>query len=125
MRTTFRKRSSGPLAGVGVALLALAAFTSVRCSRPARGAGEPRVIILGLDGMDYGFASRLAAEGRMPGLARLAKMGGLAPLGSAVPPQSPVAWSDFITGMDAGGHGIFDFIHRDPKTLQPYFSASR
>ncbi len=24
-----------------------------------------------------------------------------------------------------GGHGIFDFIHRDPKTLQPYFSASR
>ena len=27
--------------------------------------------------------------------------------------------------MNAGGHGIFDFIHRDPKTLQPYFSASR
>ena len=22
-------------------------------------------------------------------------------------------------------HGIFDFIHRDPKTLEPYFSASR
>ena len=27
--------------------------------------------------------------------------------------------------MNAGGHGIFDFIHRDPATMQPYFSASR
>jgi predicted AlkP superfamily phosphohydrolase/phosphomutase len=27
--------------------------------------------------------------------------------------------------MNAGGHGIFDFIHRDPKTLGLYFSASR
>ena len=27
--------------------------------------------------------------------------------------------------MNAGGHGIFDFIHRDPKTMEPYFSASR
>jgi len=125
MRTTLRKRSSRPLASLGLALLALTAFTSLRCSRPARGAGEPRVIILGLDGMDYGFASRLAAEGKMPGLARLAKMGGIAPLGSAVPPQSPVAWSDFITGMDAGGHGIFDFIHRDPATMTPYLSTSR
>ena len=30
-----------------------------------------------------------------------------------------------ITGMNAGGHGVFDFIHRDPKTLQLYFSTSR
>ncbi len=36
-----------------------------------------------------------------------------------------MAWSNLITGMNAGGHGIFDFIHRDPHTLQPYFSASR
>jgi predicted AlkP superfamily phosphohydrolase/phosphomutase len=27
--------------------------------------------------------------------------------------------------MNAGGHGIFDFIHRDPKTFQLYFSTSR
>jgi predicted AlkP superfamily phosphohydrolase/phosphomutase len=27
--------------------------------------------------------------------------------------------------MDAGGHGIFDFIHRDPKTMLPYLSTSR
>jgi hypothetical protein len=27
--------------------------------------------------------------------------------------------------MNAGGHGIFDFIHRDPKTFQLYFSTSK
>jgi predicted AlkP superfamily phosphohydrolase/phosphomutase len=36
-----------------------------------------------------------------------------------------VAWSNLITGMNAGGHGIFDFIHRDPKTMELYFSTSR
>jgi predicted AlkP superfamily phosphohydrolase/phosphomutase len=42
-----------------------------------------------------------------------------------MPPQSPVAWSTFITGMDPGGHGIFDFVHRDPKTLAPYSSMAQ
>jgi hypothetical protein len=36
-----------------------------------------------------------------------------------------VAWSTFITGLDPPGHGIFDFVHRDPKTMQPYSSMSR
>jgi hypothetical protein len=35
-----------------------------------------------------------------------------------------VAWSSFITGLDPGGHGIFDFIHRDPKTMTPFLSTS-
>ena len=54
------------------------------------------------------------AEGRLPNFARLAAPGGFAPLATSMPPQSPVAWSTFITGLDPGGHGIFDFIHRDP-----------
>ncbi len=61
----------------------------------------------------------------MPNFARLASAGTFAPLGTTIPPQSPVAWSTFITGLDPGGHGIFDFIHRDPKTMQPYLSTTR
>jgi predicted AlkP superfamily phosphohydrolase/phosphomutase len=75
--------------------------------------------------MDHEVTSRLMEAGRMPNFVRLAKLGGYAPLGTAVPPQSPVAWSNFITGMDAGGHGVYDFIHRDPKTMLPYLSTSR
>ena len=84
-----------------------------------------RVIVLGFDGMDYTLTKQLMDEGRLPNLRRLARTGSFAPLETAIPPQSPVAWSNFITGMDAGGHGIFDFIHRDPKTMLPYLSTSR
>ena len=83
-----------------------------------------KVIVLGFDGMDYAFTKELIAEGRLPNLARLAEQGSFNPLQTAVPPESPVAWSNFTTGMDAGGHGIFDFLHRDPKTLLP-FAADR
>jgi predicted AlkP superfamily phosphohydrolase/phosphomutase len=86
---------------------------------------KTRVIVLGFDGMDYALTKQMLAEGRLPNLARLAKEGTFQPLGTSTPPQSPVAWSNFITGMDAGGHGIFDFIHRDPKTMIPYLSTSR
>jgi predicted AlkP superfamily phosphohydrolase/phosphomutase len=75
--------------------------------------------------MDHGLASELMAEGRMPNFVRLAKQGSFAPLGTSIPPQSPVAWSNFITGLDAGGHGIYDFMHRDPLTMVPYFSTSQ
>jgi predicted AlkP superfamily phosphohydrolase/phosphomutase len=105
-------------------MLALSAIAATGCGRPAR-AAIPRVIILGLDGLDYDLTSRLMKEGRLPGLSRLARMGGFFPLGTAIPAQSPVAWSDFITGQDAGIHGIFDFIHRDPATMVPYLSTSR
>src|SRR5262249_38444401 len=74
---------------------------------------------------DYEPPKRMMAEGRLPNLSRLAAQGTFQPLGTSMPPQSPVAWSNFITGMDAGGHGIFDFIHRDPETMIPYLSTSR
>jgi predicted AlkP superfamily phosphohydrolase/phosphomutase len=93
------------------------------CNRDAARARRS-VIILGFDGMDYFLTRRLIDEGRLPNLARLEREGSFAPLESSVPPQSPVAWSDFITGSDAGFHGIFDFIHRDPKTMAPYFSEA-
>ena len=88
-------------------------------------APEKRIIVLGFDGMDYSLARELIDEGRLPNFARLEREGSFTPLETSVPPESPVAWSNFITGMDSGGHGIFDFIHRDPATLLPYASDSR
>ena len=85
---------------------------------------RPNVIILGFDGMDYELTGRMIDEGRLPSFKKLADTGGFSALGTSIPPQSPVAWSDFISGTDAGGHGIFDFIHRDPKTMTPYLSTS-
>ena len=83
------------------------------------------MIVIGIDGMDYALSRQLMDEGHLPNLARLEKMGGFQELETSVPPQSPVAWSNFITGLDSGGHGIYDFIHRNPETMAPYLSTSK
>ncbi|NQU42094.1 alkaline phosphatase family protein, partial [bacterium] len=80
-----------------------------------RGATAPKMLILGIDGMDPVLLQQYVSEGRMPNFQRLIEKGDFSALGTSAPPQSPVAWSNFITGMDSGGHGIYDFLHRDPK----------
>jgi predicted AlkP superfamily phosphohydrolase/phosphomutase len=111
------------LRGLAVAgLLGIAA--GLACDRNADRGGR-RVIVLGFDGMDYALTREMLAAGRLPHLQRLAASGTFTALETAIPPQSPVAWSNVITGLDAGGHGIFDFIHRDAATLLPYLSTSR
>jgi predicted AlkP superfamily phosphohydrolase/phosphomutase len=96
------------------------------CQR-ARGEwhGDQKLIILGIDGMDPQLLDRFMQAGKMPNFTKLAKQGSYKHLTTSIPPQSPVAWSNLITGMNAGGHGIFDFIHRDPKTMELYFSTSK
>ena len=81
------------------------------------------MIVLGVDGMDPEFLERHWKE--LPNVARLRDTGGFRRLKTTTPPQSPVAWSTFITGLDPTAHGIFDFVHRDPKTMQPFSSMSR
>jgi predicted AlkP superfamily phosphohydrolase/phosphomutase len=83
-----------------------------------------KVIVLGFDGVDPQLVRLWLDEGKLPNFKRLAILGDFRPLKTSIPPQSPVAWSNFATGMDPGGHGIFDFIHRDPKTYIPIFSAT-
>ncbi|MCX6565776.1 MAG: alkaline phosphatase family protein [Candidatus Aminicenantes bacterium] len=89
-----------------------------------KSATRGKVLVLGFDGMDPHLTGVWMKEGKLPAFQKLAARGGFSRLGTSTPPQSPVAWSNFITGMNPGGHGIFDFMHRDPKTYFPIFSAS-
>jgi predicted AlkP superfamily phosphohydrolase/phosphomutase len=73
--------------------------------------------------MDPAFVERHWAD--LPNLARLRQRGSYSHLETTYPPQSPVAWSTFITGLDPAEHGIFDFVHRDPVTLEPYLSTDK
>jgi len=86
---------------------------------------EKKVLVIGIDGMDYLITSRMMDEGKLPTFKSIADDGGFSPLLSSIPPQSPVAWSNFITGADPGGHGIFDFIHRTPEDYFPFLSTSQ
>ena len=91
----------------------------------AHGAFAKKVIVLGIDGMDPRLLKRYMAAGKMPNFSALAAEGDFKPLQTSAAPQSPVAWSTFITGMDPGGHGIYDFVHRDPATMVPHLSMAK
>ncbi len=88
-------------------------------------ATQKKIIILGFDGIDPHLLKSWMEQGKLPAFRRLWESGDFKPLRTSIPPQSPVAWSNFITGMNPGGHGIYDFIHRDPDTYIPIFSASK
>jgi predicted AlkP superfamily phosphohydrolase/phosphomutase len=83
-----------------------------------------RVVILGLDGMDPGIATRLMRQGKLPNFQRLAEKGVFRPLATSTPGMSPVAWSSFSTGVDPSRHGIYDFLTRDPCTYAPMLSST-
>ena len=92
--------------------------------KPKRLRDARSVVILGIDGMDPKLLEAFMAKGRMPYFETLMREGSYSTLTTSTPPQSPVAWSNFITGMNPGGHGIFDFIHCDRANYMPMFSAA-
>lgn len=84
-----------------------------------------KVIVLGLDGLEPTIVESMLAAGDLPNLAKLKGRGSYRRLGTTYPAQTPVAWSTFATGTNPGGHGIFDFIARDPKTYLPRLSLNQ
>jgi predicted AlkP superfamily phosphohydrolase/phosphomutase len=121
-RRTFLKRSA--VAAAGAAGVGAASYWLGSQSRVSRAAGT-KVIVIGIDGMDPRLCERMIAAGQLPNLERLRSAGGYSRLGSSMPPQSPVAWANFINGAGPGSHGIFDFIHRHPhQQCAPFYSAA-
>lgn len=90
---------------------------------------DMKMLVLGMDGMDPILVERMMEAGELPNFVKLAKQGGFTPLGTAMPPESPVAWSNVISGATPGTHQIYDFIHRDPNpqkgSIQLYASISK
>ena len=121
----FTRRDFVRLNLYGSAWVALNGMMGLACNRKEGRETATKVIVLGLDGMDPKLVSRMMRDGKMPNFSRVARQGYLGPLGTSTPPQSPVAWANFITGANSGRHGIFDFIHRDPATYLPYLSTSK
>lgn len=114
----------GSAAAIGAAAVGAGGYWLGSKRRVARSAGK-MVIVIGIDGMDPLLSERMMNEGQLPNLAKLRAKGGFSPLGTSCPPQSPVAWANFINGAGPGSHGIFDFIHRHPEQqCVPFYSAA-
>src|SRR5713226_3891036 len=67
----------------------------------------------------------MLGRGELPNLAKIQATGSYTRLKTTYPAQTPVAWSSFMTGTNPGGHGIFDFISRDPETYLPDVALTR
>ena len=100
------------------------AWKRIRVGNPFKRAKYKRIIVFGIDGMDPVLAQRYIQEGHLPHFKKLAEQGVFRPLDTSHPSMSPVAWSTFSTGVDASGHGIYDFLTRDPCTYQPMLSST-
>jgi predicted AlkP superfamily phosphohydrolase/phosphomutase len=110
--------------GMALALLLLAGPSCQRS--PHLKNPKRKLIILGFDGADPTLTKGWMAEGHLPNLQKLATTGTFQKLGTTMPPESPVAWASFATGLNPGKHGIFDFLKRNPETYYPEIAlASR
>ncbi len=101
------------------------AWAVARRKRRLRRARVKRIIFLGLDGLDPKLTEQFMAEGKMPNLSRLKEQGCFHRLRTTFPPQSPVAWSTFATGVSPAKHNIFDFLNRSLKSYTPELSSAK
>ncbi len=104
------------LKSAAILLYAVTCCLSCTSSPPLRST-EFKTVVLGFDGVDPDLVEQWIDQ--LPNIRRLAETGTLMPLGTTCPPETPVAWSTFATGMNPGKHGIFDFLRRDPETYFP------
>ena len=81
-----------------------------------------KTIILGLDAFDAKVFEEMRHQGKLPALTRLAQQGDYARFEVSNPPQSEVSWTSIATGLSPAGHGMFDFVHRNPENYNLYVS---
>ncbi len=77
-----------------------------------------RVWVIGLDGVPWTLLQPWIDAGHLPTLARLQKGGAWGGLRSTIQFLTAVAWTSFLTGLNPGKHGIFDFVRRIPGTYK-------
>jgi predicted AlkP superfamily phosphohydrolase/phosphomutase len=110
--------------GAAAILIATALFALSFSPPRAQPAKKPPLIIIGFDGADFHITDKLLKEGRLPNLKKLADQGSFRPLTVTNPPQTPVSWSTFATGMNPGRTEIFDFLKREGGSYHPAFALN-
>ena len=77
-----------------------------------------RVMILGLDGATLDLIRPWAEAGILPTFQKLMREGAWGPLRSVLQPVTPAAWSSFITGVNQGKHGVYDFTSHAEESYE-------
>jgi predicted AlkP superfamily phosphohydrolase/phosphomutase len=81
-----------------------------------------KVLVIGIDGATFDIIEPLIKRGKLPNLAKIINNGAYGELKSTIHPVTPQAWSTFLTGKNAGKHGIFDFTSRKKNSYEIQFN---
>lgn len=73
-----------------------------------------RVLIIGWDGVDWKVLQPMLDRGELPNLATLIAKGAYGDCLSTVPSHSWCAWPSFMTGLNPGGHAVYDILEHKP-----------
>lgn len=100
--------------------LALALIAAAGC-RPTHDAATPvtrahPVVLIGIDGLEWGTIRKMVASDRLPALASLMRDGSYGVLEVTKPTLSPIIWTSIATGTTSRKHGIRGFVHGEQKT---------
>jgi len=95
------------IVGVGAALWGV---RQARISRkPAYSEDPPRILIIGVDGIDWDRLDARITDGAMPNIGRLRDSGASGVHHSIYPYYSPVIWTSMATGKGEDKHGVHGF----------------
>ncbi len=84
------------------------------CGEPSR---APRLVVLGVDGLDHRMLDAMVAAGELPAFAELYERGSVGRVdvrSAGMPPLSPRVWTSFVTGYHPRVHGIKAFVYKAP-----------
>ncbi len=118
--TAFQRKLTSRLLGLAILSILLLTFPGQLIAEE----DAPQIVVLGFDGADPGLVQQYMDEGLLPNLKALKEEGTFSPLMPTNPPQTPVSWSSFATGLNPGRTEIFDFLYRVFGTYTPDFALA-
>ncbi len=83
-----------------------------------------RVLLIGVDGLDWDRTERLVAEDRMPNVGSLMRAGASGVLRSIYPYKSPSIWTSIATGKTEEKHGTTGFLAYRPGAENDKLASS-
>ncbi len=99
--------------------LAALVFVTVSCSTPEAEPVERRIMIVGIDGMEWDVMGPLLEAGRLPTFEKVLTEGAWGELRSLDILESPVIWTSIATGKLPEKHGITGFAKKPVEGGQP------
>jgi tetratricopeptide (TPR) repeat protein len=77
---------------------------------------DNKILLIGIDGLDWKILDVLLAKEKLPHFAKLKENGAWGILRSQKPMLSPLLWTTIATGRQADEHGIVDFFMYDSES---------